>query len=83
MAVKKLLFTDRDLRDGMDKLFDEGVHYLGYEDQRELEKKVNWSIWNENASYTIAQNGYEEVLQKHCVTHRIDSILEVINETHT
>ena len=79
MLMNKPLLTDRDKRDGMAKLFQEGEHFLGYENRSELGNQVDWMMREENEPLlqSMAARAYNLVKEKHLVKHRVAQILEV------
>jgi hypothetical protein len=81
MAMNSPLITDVDPLDGMNDLFEEGVHYLGYEayTYKGLEKAMNFTIEFPEQAARIASAAYREVREKHLVGNRIEQILEVVN----
>lgn len=81
MAVGRPLITDVDPLSGMDKLFVEGRHYLGYEAYtfNGLEEKMLFAINNPDVCKQMADEAYNLVMSKHLITHRVDSMLEVFN----
>jgi hypothetical protein len=80
MAMCRPLITDVDPRDGMDKLFEDGVHYIGYDayTYEGLEKAMNLTKEFPEQAMKIAEEGYMEVRKNHSVGNRIDQIIEVI-----
>lgn len=81
MAMGRPLITDVDPRSGMDKLFEDGIHYIGYDayTYEGLEKAMNLTVGFPEQSQRIAEAGYTEVQEKHLVGNRIEQILEVAN----
>lgn len=81
MLMNRPLLTDRDKQSGMSKIFEEGVHYLGYDSIAELGLQVDWLIDLENSPLkkSLAKRAYEEVKSKHLISHRVKQILEVCN----
>jgi|SRR5271166_344279 len=79
MAMRKVLFTDLDPRDGMSKLFEEGKHFLGYASEDELEEKARWALLNPKEADEIAFTAFKEVCTKHQIIARVESVLEVLN----
>jgi len=81
MAMNNPLITDVDSRSGMDKLFEDGVHYLGYDayTYKGLEKAMNFTIEFPEQAARIAEAAYREVREKHLVGNRIEQILETAN----
>jgi len=82
MLMMKPLISDQDPRSGMDKLFTPMEHYIPYEyfTYDGLETAMKWVMENPGNAASIAANAYIEVKSKHLVEHRIDQILEVIND---
>lgn len=78
MAMGAPLLNDIDGRSGMDKLFEQGVHYVPY-DVSCLEKNMEYLMENAEDAARIAAAGCEEVRQKHQVRNRAEQILEVIS----
>ncbi len=80
MAMRKLLLTDLDPRDGMSKLFVEGYHFIGYESYTyaDLEEKARWCMEHGTKAKEIAACGAEEVKMNHTIGNRVDQLLEVI-----
>lgn len=81
MAMNRPLITDFDPRSGMNKLFESGTHYLGYEyfSYKGLEEAMRWCVDNPHKSKEMARRAYAEVKANHLVGNRIDQILEVVN----
>ena len=80
MVMNIPLITNRDKRDGMDKLFKEGTHYLGFDSISTLGNQIDWCFEKENEPLlqSMAQRAYEEVKNKHLIYHRVKNILEVL-----
>jgi hypothetical protein len=80
MLMQRPLISDRDPRSGMDKLFEEGIHYLGYDyfTNEGLEDAMGWVMTNPTAAQCMAEAAYDEVRNHHLVEHRIAQILEVV-----
>lgn len=79
MILNKPLLSDNDPMSGMSKLFEDGVHYVGYEyGYGNIREKVLWMLNNPEKCVEIARAGYQEVLNKHLIGNRVDSILEVV-----
>ena len=79
MLMNRPLINNRDKRDGMDKLFEAGTHYLSYESKAELANQIAWCFNKETVplAENMAQRAYNLVKEKHLVKHRVDQILEV------
>lgn len=81
MAVGRPLITDVDPKSGMDKLFVEGEHYLGYEayTYKGLEEKMEYAMAHPGWCLSMADKAYQLVLEKHQVKNRVEQMLEVFN----
>jgi len=77
MLLKRPLISDRDKRDGMTKLFQEGEHFLGFETISELGNQMDWCFANESVARSMAERAYNLVKEKHLMKHRVEQILEV------
>jgi hypothetical protein len=77
MLMGRPLVTDRDLRDGMSKLFEEGEHYLGYSTEAELAQQIDWCMREPSLSASMARRAYALAVERHQVKHRVEQILEV------
>ena len=81
MAMRRPLITDgTDDRDGMDRLFVSGYHYIGYESYRyaDLEEKCKWVMDHPTEAQDIADRAFEEIRAKHTVASRVNQIMEVL-----
>jgi spore maturation protein CgeB len=77
MLMNRPLLNDRDPRDGMSELFEEGEHYLGYASDSELADNIGWCLREPSLAGSMAQRAYALVIAKHQVKHRVEQILEV------
>lgn len=77
MLMERPLVSDRDERDGMDKLFTIGDHYLSYDSESELANNIEWCLREPSLAASMAKRGYNEAYKKHQVGHRVEQILEV------
>jgi len=77
MLMKRPLITDRDKEDGMNILFIEGEHYLGYDNKSELANQMQWVKTEPDVASTMASKAYDEVRENHQVQNRVDQILEI------
>ncbi len=83
MAMRiPLLSASTDPRDGMDKLFVEGYHYVGYESYKysDLEEKCKWIVDNPQQAKIIAEHGFKEVQKNHTISARVIQILETVEK---
>ena len=79
MLMDRPLVSDRDKRDGMSKLFDEGEHYLSYDSDSELANNIQWCLREPSLAASMAKRAYRLAYDKHLVRHRVEQILEVCN----
>jgi hypothetical protein len=77
MLMGRPLVTDRDPRDGMKELFEEGTHYLSYGSDAELADNLGWCLREPSLAASMAHRAYELAYAKHQVKHRVEQILEV------
>jgi spore maturation protein CgeB len=75
MAAGALLVTDR-IGNGLNKLFTEGVHYVGYGSIDEAKEKISFYLANVVEREQIAQAGQQEVLEHHTYLKRWETILQ-------
>ena len=61
MATGALLITDRIIDNGIEDLFTENIHYVGYSTKEELVEKVQYYLKNEEERLKIAKAGEEAV----------------------
>lgn len=75
MAAARPLLTNRDAAaNGLDELFEEGRHYIGYGDE-DLVEQARCYLDDPAACERIARAGHALVLEKHTYLHRVDSML--------
>ena len=79
MLMERPLLSDRDSRDGMSKLFEEGEHYLSYNSDAELADNLSWCLREPSLANSMAKRAYTLAYEKHQVKHRVEQILEVCN----
>ena len=77
MLMERPLVNDRDTRDGMSELFEEGEHYLGYGSDSELANNIEWCLREPSLANSMARRAYTLAVAKHQVIHRVEQILEV------
>ena len=65
------------------QLFGDGKHLIMYDaqDAEGFIEKIDHILKNPEKGRQIAQNGYEEVLEKHTIKHRVLDVLNWVNET--
>ena len=77
MAAGALLITPKPTE--MDELgFIEGVHYIGYEQEFEIENLIRFYLEHESERLTITCAARKLVLQKHTYDYRVKTILDVL-----
>ena len=62
------------------KLFEDGKHLVTYNSYDDMVEKAKYYIEHDEEREKIAEAGYNEVINKHTYQHRIDKIMETINE---
>ncbi len=79
MMMNRPLICDRDSTDGMNILFEEGTHYLGYDTEVDIINQIRWckDFENRELAINMAKRAYDEVMQKHTIFNRVQQILEV------
>lgn len=81
MAMGRPLITDVDSKDGMSKLFEDGVHYFGYDayTYTGLQTAMRVAKSYPAEAKRIANAAYLEVKENHQVGNRIEQMLEVVS----
>jgi hypothetical protein len=64
----------------LEELFTDGVHCVMYDTIDEAVEKAKYYLAHDEERIKIANAGYEEVLKKHTIEHRVDAILEKIKQ---
>jgi hypothetical protein len=78
MLVGAPLLTNIDPVDGMNLLFTEGEHYIGYTDDT-LEERVKWMVEHRGECATIAKAAQQRVIDRHTMDKRVAAMCEVLN----
>ncbi len=79
LATGRPLVTNREaVANGLDELFEEGVHYIGYDDG-DLVSQVRHYLNDQEAAEAIGAAGQAEVLANHTYAHRVTAVLERLN----
>ncbi len=79
LATGRPLVTNREaVANGLDALFEEGVHYIGYDDE-DLLSQVRHYLEDSAAAEAIGKAGKAEVLAHHTYAHRVSALLEQLN----
>ena len=74
MAAGAMLVTDR-IKNGLNELFSEGIHYVGYESIDEAKEKIAYYLSHDSERDKIAQTGQREVLEHHTYLKRCETIM--------
>lgn len=74
MAMGLPLVTDR-IGNGLADLFEEGKHFIGYNDRDELLEQVRRLLADDALRAHIGRTAHEKVLAEHTYHHRADTIL--------
>ena len=73
------LLTDRlEPQSGMQTLFREGEHYLGYDGEDELVSQLQWALAHPEQSEAIATQGHAEYLARHLPEFRTDRFWDFV-----
>ncbi len=72
------LLCTRRQRNGLDLLFAEGTHYVGFDSNEELFQKVSYYLNHETERATIAAAGQAEALARHTWSHRAEAMLKAV-----
>lgn len=63
----------------IEELFEDGKHLVLYKSFDEAVDKIKYYLAHDDQREKIAQAGFEEVMKKHTIDHRVKRILEVIS----
>ena len=78
MGCNTLLFA-KNLEGIYDGLFEDGVHYVGFNDDlSDFGDKLTYYLNNEEERKKIALAGYHHVLEKHTWNNRVNSVYEIL-----
>lgn len=64
----------------LDDLFEDGKHLVLYRSLDEAVDKARYYLKHDSEREKIAQAGYEEVLSKHTIDHRVDRLLKAVDQ---
>lgn len=73
MATGTMLLTDRISH--IEELFEDKKHLVLYDSFDDMVEKAKYYLAHDDEREKIAQAGYEEVMAKHTIQHRVDTIL--------
>jgi len=63
----------------IEELFEDGKHLVLYRSLEEAVDKAEYYLKHDSEREKIAQAGYEEVMAKHTIDHRVNRMIEVVN----
>lgn len=81
MATGTLLLTDRISH--IEELFEDKKHLVLYDNLDDMVEKAKYYLAHDDERERIAQAGYEEVMAKHTIQHRVDAILNEFMKSRT
>lgn len=64
----------------IEEVFEDGKHLVLYRSLDEMIDKAKYYLKHDDEREKIAQAGYEEVMSKHTIDHRVAKILEAVNK---
>lgn len=77
LSCGALLLTKR-VANGQEELFREDLHYVAFNDEKELFEKVEFYLRNEKERKRIALAGYEEAVGRHSLELRLKTLLDTV-----
>ena len=81
MAMGRPVLTNRDsAHNGLFDLFTDGEHLIAYDNEDDVVDKAGYYLTHAEEREAIARQGYEKVLANHTYLHRVDTILETVQE---
>ena len=81
MACGKMVLCDRlDKSKGLDKLFEDEVDIVYYDDIFDCVEKMNYYRENDEERERIAANGYSKVIENHTQKQRVDFVIQKFEE---
>jgi len=73
-----MLITDHAEDSGLEELFDDKKHLIFYKDET-IEERISYYLKNDKERDTIAEQGRQEVLEKHTYLHRANQLMRILN----
>mgnify|MGYP001570702056 CR=1 FL=1 len=73
MSTGTPLLTNRNV-EGIEELFEDGVHYVGYEGPQEAVERAKWMLAHRDEANAIGRCGHAEVRARHTYRHRVETI---------
>ena len=80
LACKSFLLVDN--QSDVKSLFEDGKHLTIFRDIKDLREKIKYYLAHPEERERIAEEGYQEVIQKHTYLHRIEKMLSIIEGSH-
>ncbi len=77
-----VLVTDPISNNGVEELFEEGKHYVSYQDQDSLLRTVRSLLADPQHCGSIGENARHHVLEHHTYRHRAQSLLTIGGQCH-
>lgn len=77
MLVGAPLLNNIDPTDGMNLLFTEGEHYVGYTEEN-LEERIKWMVEHRGDCAIIAKAAQQRVIDRHTMDKRVAAMCEVL-----
>ncbi|MBW1707098.1 MAG: glycosyltransferase [Deltaproteobacteria bacterium] len=63
------------------RLFEDGVHLVGFDDITDLKRKIRHYLENPRERMKIGVQGQREVIEKHTYAHRLQSMFEIVSQS--
>ena len=76
LSCGALLITDRLTANGQEELFQDRVHLVEYQSQKEALGLIGYYLSHEEERRAIAEAGNQEVIARHTYRHRMERVLE-------
>jgi spore maturation protein CgeB len=69
-----------DLKDELPALFKPGEEVVAYRDLEELKRYLTYYLDHPDEAHAIGQNALKRALKEHTLRHRIDEMLDVVEQ---
>jgi len=76
-----VLVTDRIINNGVEELFEEGKHYVSYQDQDSLVRVVRGLLADPKRCAAIGESASRHVLEHHTYRHRAQALLAIVGRS--
>lgn len=80
MGAGAVLVTDRVVDNGMEALFDEGIHYLTYKDQEDLFSVVKSILADPTRLRAIGEAARAQIMERHTYQQRVNQMLAKLHD---